>query len=167
MSIMPWPCVRPSVCLSQTCVLSKLLNGLSCFSVEAVFSQEIPISPKYGYIRRELCLKLWTWKISPRHADRRKFCQRSLQAAEAIGPGGLRPVHFWPLCAAAISDPPTCEPPFKHAMVQFYILQRLNFYWHRKWHGPSTRVYKYLFHALSSRTFSLHRKDRSWPLVSH
>ena len=21
-------------------------------------------------------------------------------------------------------------------------LQRLNFYWHRKWHGPSTRVYK-------------------------
>jgi len=118
---MPWPCVRPSVCLSQTCVLSKLLNGLSCFSVEAVFSQEIPISPKYGYIRRELCLKLWTWKISPRHADRRKFCQRSLQAAEAIGPGGLRPVHFWPLCAAAISDPPTFEPPFKHAMVQFYI----------------------------------------------
>jgi len=146
---MPWPCVRPSVCLSQTCVLSKLINGLSCFSVEAVFSQEIPISPKYGYIRRELCLKLWTWKISPRHADRRKFCQRSLQAAEAIGPGGLRPVHFWPLCAAAISDPPTFEPPFKHAMVQFYtshcLLQRLNFYWHRKWHGPSARVYKYLF----------------------
>ena len=52
----------------------KLLFGIDA-SFDMLCYREIRVSTKYFSL--ELCSKLWTLEISPRHVDGRKWCQRS------------------------------------------------------------------------------------------
>jgi len=77
-----------SVCLSQVGVLSKRLKKSSLFFTQGYSAYTLcwkgtRIIPKIKRFLLELCFKLWTEPIffcfflSPRHVDRRKYCQLS------------------------------------------------------------------------------------------
>jgi len=70
-----------SVCLSQVGVLSKQMDEIICFflvgggffrPVLHYLLRKFRYLQKQGYL--ELFSKLWTYKILPRHIDRRRTC---------------------------------------------------------------------------------------------